>query len=119
MNRAIFLLVATACLSAACGGKAPDDNADATAVTAAGPPRDAADPPTEVAPAIISPEHETDQSMPPSYEVAVASAAADHNKAKERCAQQPKLVQAQCEQEANAAFSDARQNLERLRGNTQ
>jgi hypothetical protein len=114
MNRAIVLL-ATASLLAACGGNATDTAADG----AAGTPAVAADLPTEVAPAIVSPEEESDPVLPPSYEVAVASAAADHNRAQERCKKQPKAVQTQCEQEANAAFSDARQNLERLRGNTQ
>ena len=58
-------------------------------------------------------------SEPPSYEVSIASAAADHNKALERCTRQPEAVRTQCEQEANAAFADAEQNLEPLRGNQQ
>jgi hypothetical protein len=111
----VILFLATACLLAACGGKA----ADTSAVTVAAPPAAAADPPPDVAPAIVSPEENADPVEPPSYEVAIASAAADHNKAKERCTKQPKAVQTQCEQEANAAFSEARQNLDRLRGNTQ
>ena len=59
-----------------------------------------------VAPAIISPQEVADPAQPPSYEVAIAGAAADRNTAKERCAKQPESVRAQCEQEANAAFSE-------------
>ncbi|HWM44063.1 MAG TPA: hypothetical protein VNP36_16615 [Burkholderiales bacterium] len=70
-----------------------------------------------IAPAIVQPEEIGDPAQPPSYEVAIASTAAEHNKAKERCAVQPEAVRAQCEQEANAAFSDARDDLDRLRGN--
>jgi hypothetical protein len=50
--------------------------------------------------------------------VAPPSSAAEHNNAKKRCAAQPESVRAQCEQEANAAFSEAREDLSRLRGNT-
>jgi hypothetical protein len=115
------MLLTTACLLAACGGKAADTTADATADTVnptATAPAAAPDPPPAPAPAIVSPEVEADPALPPSYEVAVASAAAEHNRAQERCTKQPEAVRAQCEQEANAAFSDAQRNLERLRGNT-
>ena len=71
----------------------------------------------ELAPAITSPEEISDPVQPPSYEVAVASAAANRNKALERCATQPDAVRTQCEQEANAAFSKADSDLQHLRGN--
>ena len=58
-----------------------------------------------------------DPAQPPSYEVSIASAAADHNKALERCRKQPEVVRSQCEQEANASFSDVQSSLEPLRGN--
>lgn len=70
-----------------------------------------------VAPAIIPPEAAADPAQPPSYEVAIAAAAAGHNKALERCAKQPEAVRTQCEQEANAAFAEAGSSLESLRGN--
>ena len=54
---------------------------------------------------------------PPSYEVSIASAAAQRNKALERCATQPEAVRTQCEQEANAAFSESESKLQDLRGN--
>lgn len=73
--------------------------------------------PPELAPAITSPAEISDPVQPPSYEVAVASAAADRNKALERCATQPDAVRAQCEQEANAAFAKADADLQHLRGN--
>lgn len=70
-----------------------------------------------VAPAIVPPGEATDPAQPPSYEVSIASVAADHNKALDRCAKQPEAVRAQCQQEANAAFADAQASLEPLRGN--
>lgn len=73
--------------------------------------------PPELAPAITSPSEISDPVQPPSYEVAVASAAADRNKTLERCASQPDAVRAQCEQEANAAFAKADADLQHLRGN--
>lgn len=79
-------------------------------------PGEKQDPP-ELAPAITSPAEISDPVQPPSYEVAVASAAADRNKALERCATQPDAVRVQCEQEANAAFAKADADLQHLRGN--
>ena len=99
-------------LFAACGGETPER---VGAGTPAPPPADS----LPVAPAIISPDEVADPVTAPSYEVAIASAAAEHNAAKKRCAAQPEAVRTQCEQEANAAFGDARQNLEDLRGNQQ
>jgi hypothetical protein len=107
-------LAALLCLCAACGGKAktPEPARD-DASSAAQPSADT----RAVAPAIVRPEDIGDPAQPPSYEVAIASSAAEHNKAKERCASQPESVRVPCEQEANAAFSDAREDLDRLRGN--
>lgn len=99
---------ATLLLLGACGGESPEPAADASAAT----------PLPAIAPPIVSPHEAGDPVEPPSYEVAIASAAAEHNAAQDRCAEQPEAVRAQCAQEANAAFSEARADLERLRGNT-
>jgi hypothetical protein len=72
----------------------------------------------DVAPAILPPNEVADPAAPPSYEVAIAGAAAERNNAKERCATQPDSVRVQCEQEANASFSANQADLDRLRGNT-
>ena len=72
-----------------------------------------------IAPALIEPGEVADPTDPPSYEVAIASAAADRNKAVARCAAQSELVRVRCEQEANAAFVEARDDLQDLRGNQQ
>ena len=106
------MLALSTLLFAACGGETQERVA---ARKPAPPPADS----MPVAPAIISPEEVADPVAAPSYEVAIASAAAEHNAAKERCAAQPEAVRTQCEQEANAAFGDARQDLEDLRGNKQ
>jgi hypothetical protein len=101
-------------LVAACGGgDAPAPVAAAKAP--ATPPADS----IRVAPAILPPDEVADSAARPSYEVSIASAAATHNTAKKRCATQPEAVRTQCEQEANAAFAEARQDLEDLRGNQQ
>ncbi|MGH8243586.1 MAG: hypothetical protein ACRETY_09580 [Steroidobacteraceae bacterium] len=97
-----------ALLALAACGRTPD-------VAPAPQPAESAAP--ELAPAINSPAEFSGPVQPPSYEVAVASAAADRNKALERCATQPNAVRAQCEQEANAAFSKADADLQHLRGN--
>lgn len=88
-------------------------------VSVPGASDDATDSAAAIAPAIIAPDEAADQAQPPSYEVAIASAAADHNKALERCTTQPEAVRAQCEQEANAAFAETGTTLEPLRGNQQ
>ena len=75
------------------------------------------DPNGGLAPALVAPGGNDDQSRPPSYEVAIASAAASHNKALTRCTEQPQAVRTQCEQEANAAFAEAQTSLAPLRGN--
>lgn len=104
--------IAALCLCAACGGETPESAVDASTAAPASAKKPA------IAPAIVQPEEIGDPAAPPSYEVAIASTAAEHNNAKKRCAAQPESVRAQCEQEANAAFSEARDDLDRLRGNT-
>ncbi len=106
MNARNGCLIALLTLASAC---AREDGA-ATAPSV----EDAA---TAIAPAIIAPGETVDPAQPPSYEVSIASAAAGHNKALERCARQPEAVRTQCEQEANAAFADVETGLEPLRGN--
>lgn len=86
-------------------------------VAQAGPDRDSRAAAEAVAPAIVPPGDAADPAQPPSYEVSIASAAADHNKALERCRKQPEAVRSQCEQEANISFSDVQASLEPLRGN--
>ena len=95
-------------LLAACGGEATDPAVDAKAAEL-----------PAIAPAIVPPDEIADPNQPPSYEVAIATAAAAHNASKERCAKQPESVRAQCEQEANATFSEAKSGIDRLRGNQQ
>jgi hypothetical protein len=104
---------ATLLALAACAGEAPPPAA--ANATPAAPPADS----LPVAPAIVSPDEAADPTARPSYEVAIASAAAEHNNAKRRCETQPEAVRTQCEQEANAAFGEAKQDLEDLRGNQQ
>ena len=100
---------------AACGGKSADGPAAATPQVAGVAEVSTAEVP--VVPAIIPPEEAADPSEPPSYEVALASAAATRNQSLSRCAKQPEAVRTQCEQEANAAFSEAQEDLQDLRGN--
>ena len=109
-TRTGILPVVLICL-AACG--------DAPANQAAAKHDVADDTTSPIAPAIIAPEEVAPASEPPSYEVAIASAAADHNKALDRCKTQPEAVRIQCEQEANAAFAESRDQLQDLRGNQQ
>jgi hypothetical protein len=73
----------------------------------------------EIAPPISPPVEGANPGLPPSYEVAIAAAAANRNREKARCATQPEAVRATCEQEANAAFAEVRASLEDLRGNQQ
>jgi hypothetical protein len=98
---------------AACGREAPPPAA--ADATPGAPPADS----LPVVPAIVSPDETVDPAARPSYEVAIASAAAEHNNAKRRCETQPEAVRTQCEQEANAAFGESKQDLEGLRGNQQ
>jgi len=98
---------ATLLLLVACGGQSPEPAVETSAAATE----------SGVAPAIIPPQEVADPAQPPSYEVAIAGAAAERNATQERCAKQPEAVRAQCEQEANAAFSENQGDLERLRGN--
>jgi hypothetical protein len=79
-----------------------------------------ADRPVADAPDIAAPivPADADPALPPSYEVAIAGAAAERNNARERCTSQPDAVRVQCEQEAIASFSAQQSDLDRLRGNT-
>lgn len=113
--------LALALLLAACGSKTSADaesasRAEADARTMSDQVT-TTEPDEAVIPAIIPPAEVADPTEPPSYEVAIASAAAVHNKALAGCKMQPESVQAQCEQEANAAFTDAKANVQNLRGN--
>jgi hypothetical protein len=110
MNCKDGLALAALLLLAACGNTPADPPAAKADLN------DAASP---LAPAIIAPEESTAPAGPPSYEVAIATAAADHNKAVTRCKSQPEAVRTQCEQEANAAFAEAEGQLQDLRGNAQ
>lgn len=98
-------------LLAACG-KSPADPPPAAK-------RDLDDAASSLAPAILAPEESTAPAGPPSYEVSIATAAADHNKAINRCNSQPEAVRTQCQQEANAAFAEAQEQFKDLRGNAQ
>ena len=106
-HRRLLSLITLTCLLAACGREESAQARPETGIEEA----------AAVAPAIIAPAESADPAQPPSYEVAIASAAADHNKALERCRKQPEAVRSQCEQEANASFSDVEASLESLRGN--
>ncbi len=108
MNARNGCLIALLTLLSAC---ARDESADAGLATNAG------DPAATIAPPITAPDATADLAQPPSYEVSIASTAADHNHALARCARQPEAVRTQCEQEANAAFAEVEASLEPLRGN--
>ena len=110
MNKFSALALLSSLLLLGACGRSPDN---AAAMTAS--PKDS----PAIAPAIVEPGEIADPTAPPSYEVGIASVAADHNNALERCATQPEVVRAQCEQEANAAFAEAESGLQDLRGNQQ
>ena len=99
---------------AACGRH---EGFDVSATGPGDPGAGSAQPAPAVTPAIIPPDEVADPQEPPSYEVAIASAAANRNTALARCATQPSAVRTECEQEANAAFSEAETKLQDLRGN--
>ena len=111
MNTKEGIAFAALLLLAACG-KAPAEPPPAAKA-------DVNDAASSLAPAIIAPEESTVPAGPPSYEVAIATAAADHNKAVNRCNSQPEAIRTQCQQEANAAFAEAQEQLQDLRGNAQ
>lgn len=73
-----------------------------------------------VPPPILEPEREADAvPEPPSYEVAIASAAAVRNEEKEKCAELSGDDRKACEEKVEADFSAATTDLSRLRGNQQ
>ncbi len=111
----LVFVIALAAAAAACGQK---PSVESTGTAAVVPTVATNTPDQSIAPAIIPPAEVADPTEPPSYEVAIASAAATRNKALERCSNQPDAVRTQCEQEANAAFADAEASLQNLRGNT-
>ena len=110
MTRQHLVSLAALLPLAACGGAPPEPAAAKTEIAEAASP---------LAPAIVAPEESGAPTEPPSYEVGIASAAADHNKSLERCTTQPEAVRTQCEQEANAAFAESQEQLQDLRGNQQ
>jgi hypothetical protein len=110
MNATHGIAIAALVLLAACGGAPAEQAAAKIDVSEAASP---------LAPAIVAPEESGTPAGPPSYEVAIATAAANHNKALARCESQPEVVRTQCEQEANAAFAEAQEPLQDLRGNQQ
>lgn len=56
---------------------------------------------------------------PPSYEVAIASAAADENQAMEACDERPKAERNSCRQRARAEWEKAAAEARNIRGRTQ
>lgn len=68
-------------------------------------------------PAIIPPSEVADPADRPSYEVGIATAAADRNHAKKKCAEKSERLRAMCDAEADAAFASAEADLDDLRGN--
>jgi hypothetical protein len=110
MNTRTVCLLSLMTLLVAC---ARQDGADTMSAS------HSADESASIAPPITAPAESSDPAQPPSYEVSIASAASDHNKALERCAKQPAAVRTQCEQEANAAFAEVESSLKPLRGNQQ
>jgi hypothetical protein len=114
----IAMLAMAACERAPQPAEPEPESEPALAPDASEPaPTGAPDPTGGLAPPLLTPGENTPSPQAPSYEVSIASAAAQHNNALKRCATHPEAVRTQCEQEANAAFADARTNLETLRGN--
>ncbi len=75
------------------------------------------DPRPPLPPAIVPPQEGADPAEPPSYEVAIATAAADRKHAKEKCAEKSASERKACEADADAAYQAAESTLEVLRGN--
>jgi hypothetical protein len=117
MNTRTCSIAVTAVLALAACDRAPVAAAPALPPAAPAAPADPQDPTGGLAPPLVIPGENLDAPQPPSYEVSIASAAAEHNKALERCMKQPDAVRTQCQQEANSAFAEAQQSLETLRGN--
>ena len=81
-------------------------------------PRDAVEnPKPPLPPAIVSPLEGALTEEPPSYEVGIATAVADHKHAKEKCAEKSAAERKACETEADAAHELAVSELDDLRGN--
>lgn len=57
--------------------------------------------------------------MPPSYEVAIASAAADQTRGLEACQEKPVAEQKACKEEVNKVWAEASQAAQSARGNAQ
>lgn len=72
-----------------------------------------------LAPPLVPPSEGADPAEPPSYEVGIATAAAERNHVKEKCADLPKLERETCEASADATFATAQSGLTDLRGNQQ
>ncbi len=117
MNIPACLIATAAALVLAACDRTPPAAAPAPPAESPAARADAQDPTGGLAPPLVIPGENAVDSQPQSYEVSIASAAADHNNALDRCTRQPEAVRTQCEQEANAAFFDAQQSLETLRGN--
>jgi hypothetical protein len=111
MKLGMGLVMSALVALAACGQK--------TEVASTGSTPPDAKPSPQIVPAIIPPDEVADPTEPPSYEVSLASAAANRNTALARCLNQPAAVRTECEQEANAAFAEVETKLQDLRGNTE
>ena len=70
-------------------------------------------------PAIIAPSEVAGPSERSSYEVGIATAAAERNHAKEKCVDMPQIERETCEAAADASFATAEADLNDLRGNQQ
>jgi hypothetical protein len=103
-----LLLIVSLTLVAACERGA---NGDRAAVQSASEDREPLPPPIDAPTESASPDE------PPSYEVAIATAAAERNRMKRRCTELPEVERAACEADADAAFAAASADLESLRGN--
>jgi hypothetical protein len=68
-------------------------------------------------PPIVPPAETSDAAEPPSYEVSIATAAAERNLAKKKCAELQDVERTTCEAEADSAFAAESSELESLRGN--
>lgn len=112
MQRNAFTLTTMLVLTFATGCQEVPSAPSAAAGTAA--------PETEsLPPAIVPPTEGADPTQPPSYEVAIATAAAERNGAKKKCVGLPETERVTCEEAADASFDEKSAELEDLRGNQQ
>lgn len=103
------VLLAASCL-AACDQPVPRDGAASD--------RPPAEEPATLPPPIAPPTEDANPNEPPSYEVGIATAAAERNRAKKKCAALPEgELRASCDMDADVAFEAATRDLETLRGN--